>query len=90
MDTKYWDNIDLELSEEIRTMPIVPSKRILVLLSTAAYSIPDHIKDKGKELQRKHGLEKIPPVAEMEWAAGLWSLIREAIKAQTPRGNDNG
>ena len=79
MKTKYWEDIDLELYNALSLLPEVPSLRVLKLLSESAYAMPPHVKNRGNELQRKHGLEKIPPVSEMEWAAGLWIVIREAI-----------
>lgn len=35
----------------------------------------------GKALQRKHGIDAIPPKTERECAAGLWSIIRAALIA---------
>jgi len=73
------ERLELEFSEAIRTLPEIPSLRVLRFLSDASYSVPSHVQDKGKELQRIHGL---PFVAEYEWAAGLWSVIREALIAE--------
>lgn len=70
---------EIKLSEAIRRLPEVPDLDVLWLLAMAAAAVPRHIKDRGKELQRVHGLEAIPPKAELEWAAGLWSVIRAAL-----------
>ena len=76
------ENADIEFATAVQRLPEVPSIAVLRFLSTAAYSVPSDVKDRGKCLQRLHGLEAIPPVSELEWAAGLWSVIRDALIAE--------
>ena len=76
---------DLKFAEAVQMLPVVPSIDVLSFLSTAAYSVPSHVKSRGKELQRIHGLDAIPPVSEIEWAAGLWEVIRNALIAENKR-----
>ena len=38
----------------------------------------------GKILQREHGIDAIPPRTEYECAAGLWSILRKKLMAESP------
>lgn len=74
--------LQVELSVAFEDLPEVPSIEVLWLLSEAA--TPRVVKGlwvEGKRLQRKHGITAIPPKTELENAAGLWSLIRDAVIA---------
>ena len=73
--------LDIQFAEAIQTLPDVPNIEILIFLKEAAYSVAniEEVRINGKLLQRQYGLDAIPPIAEIEWAAGLWYLIRESI-----------
>ena len=43
------------------------------------------VNGRGKELQRIHGLDAIPPKCEYECAAGLWDLIKSGIEKAPPK-----
>jgi len=79
-DAEQLRNVRYDFASAIEKLPEIPSVSVLEFLSSAAYSAPSIVKDKGKELQRIHGIKMIPPTAEIEWAAGLWSVIRDAMR----------
>src|SRR5882724_10503478 len=58
----------------LRDLPEVPPVIVLHLLSSAGKWPDDN--SMGKQLQRKHGLDAIPPKSEYETGAGIWSRIR--------------
>ena len=60
----------------LRDMPQFPPPFVLVHLGSAAKYPEDW--QRGKELQREHGLDVIPPKTECELGAGLWDRIRSA------------
>lgn len=62
----------------LRDVPEMPSPFVLLHLGTVAKWPED--KDRGKKLQRELGLDAIPPKSECESGAGLWSIIRDAIR----------
>lgn len=61
----------------LRDAPEMPPPFVLLQLGTAA-KWPDD-SNRGKTLQRKLGLEVIPPKSECECGAGLWSRIRSGL-----------
>jgi hypothetical protein len=72
----------IALSEALLELPEVPPVEALMALAHAGMNT--HNPDTsaiGKALQRKVGLEAIPPKTEYEAAAGLWSIIRAALIA---------
>lgn len=73
--------LDIEFAVAITDLPEVPSRNVLNFLKESSYGVSDinQVKVRGKELQREHGLDAVPPASEIEWAAGLWDLIRTAI-----------
>ena len=76
-----WD-AELELRKAIVDMPEVPHWRVLYLLSSGAMNKFDwRYYNLGNELQKKHGWELVPTKTEYEFAAGLWSVWRNAMIA---------
>lgn len=67
-----WDSQRMLMSA-IRDKADMPPPRVLKDLSSAA-KWPDD-KDIGRMLQRKYGIEIIPPVSECENGAGVWSRM---------------
>lgn len=65
------------LREAFQDLPEVAPIPALHLLND--FSMWPRDWDRGKELQRKHGLAAIPPNSECECGAGLWAIIREAL-----------
>ena len=65
----------------LRDLPEIPDTTTLYMLSTQTknYSSMD-LWEIGKTLQQEHGLDLIPPNFECEQGAGLWKIIRDAIK----------
>lgn len=76
-----WD-MSLALNMALLDLPAVPPVTALRALTHAAMNLrePDVMK-LGKQLQREHGLDVVPPKTEYECAAGLWSIIRAGIIA---------
>ena len=70
------------LNAALVELPEVPPLDALLAIERAAMRIrsPDVLK-LGKALQDKHGTDAIPEKAELECAAGLWSIIRAALVA---------
>lgn len=72
---RAWD-IHYGLIDALNNLPEVPEPRVLSALSEGA-------KDEGwmgKIMQRRLGLEVIPPVSECERGAGLWFFLRNALR----------
>jgi predicted RNase H-like HicB family nuclease len=69
------------LSSAMRSLPECPPIDVILLLVDSGYAltIDTDIDVRGRRLQRTYGLDAIPPKAEYQWAAGLWSLIRDAV-----------
>lgn len=66
-----------ELVRALRDLPPIPSRAVLMALSSGAKWPEDS--NQGKLMQREAGSEKIPYKSEMELGAGFWHRIREAI-----------
>lgn len=63
----------------LRDVPEMPSPFVLLHLGTVAKWPEDN--ERGKKLRREGlGLDVIPPKSECEGGAGLWSIIRDAIR----------
>lgn len=77
-----WDEIRL-LTDAIRDSSDMPEPIILLLLSRAG-KWPEDV-EKGKEMQRQLGSEKIPFKTECEIGAGVWFRIRQGLVAAVPR-----
>jgi|GEM_PF-4670404 len=58
----------------LRDAPELPDPFVLLHLGTVGKWPEDS--ERGKALQREHGLDAIPPKSECEVGAGLWSRIR--------------
>jgi hypothetical protein len=71
----------LALREAFKSVPEVCPVEAQHLLSEFATYPRDW--ERGKQLQRIHGSEAIPPNSECESGAGLWALIREALTKST-------
>jgi hypothetical protein len=67
----------------LRDAPEIPPARVLLSLSTSSRWPEDW--NKGKELQRQHGLVAIPPKTECESGAGAWFRIRAGLLQSTAR-----
>lgn len=67
--------------------PLFPSPFVLLHLGTVA-KFPDDW-NRGKKLQREHGLEVIPPKTECELGAGLWERIRGGLTAGQPESGSS-
>ena len=73
-----WDR-EHELAKAIRDAVEMPPPWILLLLNRGAHWPEDnHL---GKLLQRKLGLDAIPPKSECESGAGVWYRIRQGLLA---------
>jgi hypothetical protein len=67
------------LVKALRDPPEVPPTIVLHLLSRAGTWPDDN--SRGKQMQREHGLDAIPPKSEYETGAGLWHRIRQGLLA---------
>jgi hypothetical protein len=78
------DSLEFEfgLIAAIRSQDDMPSGFVLSRLGQAG-SWPED-KGLGKLLQRKHGLDVVPPVTECEIGAGVWYRILQGLKAERP------
>lgn len=65
----------------LRDAPQLPSPFILSVLGDTAGKYPKDW-ERGKQLQRKHGLDAIPPRTECEVGAGLWDRIRKGLTSE--------
>lgn len=80
---RYRDEQVAAFYNALAELPECPPVDLLVLLSGPSYAVAStgDIADRGLALQRKFGLAAVPPKAEYQWAAGLWSVIRDAVAA---------
>lgn len=69
------------LMAALRDLPEMPPPFILHRLDEGATWEHHSL---GKQLQRTHSIDVIPPVSECEGGAGLWSIIRAALVAAKP------
>jgi len=103
MDTEPYENsfTKAELRRELRRMwnqnhalnndlidlPDVPSIDTMMALRHAAMNVRKTW-ELGKDMQREHGLDLIPPNSECECAAGLWALIKSGIESKKLNQNN--
>lgn len=71
-------NAHYALMQALSELPAVPPLNVLNALADAKTSPSDW--ERGKQLQRQHGLGTIPPVSEYERGAGLWDILRRALR----------
>lgn len=76
-DASFYLSREIAFCEALENLPEVPPIPVLDMLEPAAKWPQDW--ERGKALQRKHGLEAIPPKAEYESGAGVWSRIRQGL-----------
>ena len=73
----------LKVNDDLIELPEVPAKETLRFFTSAAMNYRGaDVWSIGKQLQQKYGLDKIPPVYELECATGFWSLIRTALSTE--------
>jgi hypothetical protein len=72
----------MELLDAMKNQVELPSPYVLKCLDHGATWPED--KGVGQILQRKHGLDAVPPVSECENGAGLWWRIRQGLKTPRP------
>lgn len=77
IEAKYALEVKYGLLNALRDLPEFPEPFVLIHLAQAA-KYPDDF-NLGKELQRTHGLNVIPPKHECEGGAGLWRRIRNGL-----------
>jgi hypothetical protein len=70
------------LLDAIKNQAELPDPWVLTVLDQAALWPAD--KGVGLMLQRKHGLDAVPPVTECENGAGLWWRILQGLKTERP------
>lgn len=76
-----WDT-HAEFALAIQTLPDMASPGALWHLADAAMNVRGiDLWSIGKEAQRRYGLEAVPPKSEYENAAGLWVVIRDALRS---------
>lgn len=71
-----------ELLQAMREQVDLPSPYVLKCLDHGATWPED--KRIGLMIQRKHGLDAVPPISECENGAGLWWRILQGLKADRP------
>lgn len=77
-------SLQFGLMAALRDAPQLAPPFVLRRLSQGAtWRDGDH--DTGKLLQRKYGLDAVPPVSECESGAGLWWRIRQGLKTERPK-----
>ena len=76
-----WD-LQQAIVNALRDAPEVPPPWVLMFLDRAS----DWSKDKplGDLMQRKYGLDAIPPKSECESGAGVWYRIRQGLLQDRP------
>ncbi len=74
-----WDQHQ-ELMGALSELPDVPSHLVLRALADFRGGFPD-MWELGKAEQRNHGWQVVPAKTEYEIAQGLWSIIRDALRA---------
>jgi len=81
-ELRYALDVQYGILNAIRDIPEMPPPFVLLHLGSSASKYPED-KDKGKELQRKYGLEIIPPKSECEWGAGVWYRMLNGLKRES-------
>jgi hypothetical protein len=84
---REWDRKE-DLLLALRDLPEVPPTSVLNFLGEVTNSLED--KERGLALQRKHGLDAIPPRSEYEYGAGLWDRIRTGLLASAGSKDTEG
>jgi len=74
-----WDQLH-ELVDALSELPDVPSHLALRALADYRGGFPDFW-EIGKKEQRQHPWGTVPAKTEYEIAQGLWSIIRDALRA---------
>lgn len=80
---RAWDT-QYAFLDALRDLPTMPPPLVLSFLSEGSGSEGGF----GKVLQRSLGLDCIPPVSECERGAGLWNVLRRALRVA--RGERTG
>jgi hypothetical protein len=78
---ELWD-LQQDIVSALRDLPEVPPPWVLMFLSRANKWPEDN--NLGKLMQRKYGLDLIPPKSECESGAGVWYRIRQGLLAVRP------
>lgn len=76
-ELRYYLDLHYGILHALRDVPEMPSPFVLLHLGTVAKWPEDS--NRGKELQRKLGLDVIPPKSECECGAGLWDRILRGL-----------
>lgn len=76
-ELRYYLDAHYGILYALRDAPELPPPFVLLHLGKVA-KWPEDSK-RGKELQRQHGLDAIPPKSECECGAGLWDRIRRGL-----------
>lgn len=76
-----WDR-EAALIKAMQDLPDVAPPWICLFLDRAAKWPEDN--NIGRLLQRKHGLDAVPPKSECEGGAGVWHRIRQGLLAPRP------
>ncbi len=76
-----WDR-EHAIARAIRDIPEMAPPWILIFLDRAAKYPEDN--NIGNMLQRKLGLNAVPPKSECEGGAGVWYRIRQGLLAPRP------
>lgn len=78
-ELRYYLELHYGILFALRDVPDMPSPFVLMHLGTAAKWPKD--KARGLAERQKQGMDAIPPKSECESGAGLWQIIRDAIRA---------
>lgn len=76
-ELRYYLDLHYEMLHALRDVPEMAPPFVLLHLGTVAKWPEDS--SRGKELQRKLGLDAIPPKSECECGAGLWDRILNGL-----------
>lgn len=92
IEVRHCWNKESALASAIQTIPDMADIDALSALVDAAYGVRwADLRAVGNAAQRAYGMSMVPPKAEYEWAAGLWSIIRDGLrKAAEQAQNKNG
>jgi hypothetical protein len=75
-------DFEFAIANALRDLPEMAPSWILLFLNRVASWPQDN--NLGKQLQRKLGLNAIPPKSECEGGAGVWYRIRQGLLAPRP------
>jgi hypothetical protein len=84
-------NAESAISTALRDLPEMPSLEALshLVAGSMCHDRDGQIWERGKMLQRQLGTDRVPMVAEYEYAAGLWHMIREMLRRQGGSEEEN-